>query len=301
MSSVDHALLTRFNLPSPGVESLIRAREGWLRGRVSLFERYSLPSVAAQTCTEFRWLVYFDPESPDWLMQRIDAWAQESPFVPVFRATVSTEDLLCDIEAHVGRQHPELITSNLDNDDALARNFIERVQAAKVSSDRAAIYLVDGLIKRDSLLYSRTDRSNAFCSARETWGAARTCWSEWHTLLGTQMPVVEVRDGPGWLQVVHGSNVSNRVRGRLVSPVEHRPAFPGLLEDVPCPGRTVMVRERAVAEPLRGAREMGRAAVKWAAMGILGRERLADVKLAVASVLRRRPGRRTSDASTGSP
>ena len=33
MTTPAHVFLTRFNLPSEGVESLIRAREGWLRER----------------------------------------------------------------------------------------------------------------------------------------------------------------------------------------------------------------------------------------------------------------------------
>jgi hypothetical protein len=28
--TIDHVLLTRFNLPSRGLESLIRAKDGWL-------------------------------------------------------------------------------------------------------------------------------------------------------------------------------------------------------------------------------------------------------------------------------
>ncbi len=46
ITRVDHVLLTRFNLPTPGVEGLIRAREGWLQDRIELFELYCAPSVA---------------------------------------------------------------------------------------------------------------------------------------------------------------------------------------------------------------------------------------------------------------
>ncbi|MBY8850425.1 putative rhamnosyl transferase, partial [Saccharothrix sp. MB29] len=70
---MDHVVLTRFNLPSVGAESVVRAQEGWLTKRVGLFERYCLPSVAAQTSSDFRWLIYFDPESPQWLKDRIAA------------------------------------------------------------------------------------------------------------------------------------------------------------------------------------------------------------------------------------
>ncbi len=42
---VDHVFLTRFNLPSAGFESMVRAKQGWLQNRVELFERFCLPSL----------------------------------------------------------------------------------------------------------------------------------------------------------------------------------------------------------------------------------------------------------------
>ena len=62
--SIDHVILTRFNLPTAGVESLVRAQEGWLRDRQVLFEKYCLPSVKFQTRQDFSWIVYFDTQSP---------------------------------------------------------------------------------------------------------------------------------------------------------------------------------------------------------------------------------------------
>ncbi len=47
-------------------------QSGWLEDRVELFERYCLPSVAAQTDRRFSWIIYFDPQSPAWLRQRIE-------------------------------------------------------------------------------------------------------------------------------------------------------------------------------------------------------------------------------------
>ncbi|WP_299134485.1 glycosyltransferase [uncultured Amaricoccus sp.] len=55
-----HVIQTRFNMPSPGRESQIRARPGWLAGRFELFERYCLPSIAAQSLKDFHWVIYFD-------------------------------------------------------------------------------------------------------------------------------------------------------------------------------------------------------------------------------------------------
>jgi hypothetical protein len=124
---MEHAILTRFNLPSAGRESLVRAHAGWLAHRVELFERYCLPSVRSQTSAQFGWLVYFDPESPRWLRQRIEDWSADGTMVPLFRAEVSNAELLSDIEAHLGRHDAWLVTTNLDNDDALATDFVEPI------------------------------------------------------------------------------------------------------------------------------------------------------------------------------
>ena len=87
-ANLDHVLLTRFNLPSKGHESLVRAQENWLKNRVMLFERYCLPSVLAQTCRSFSWIIYFDPESPVWLLDWVRSHEQWGYFNPYFREEV---------------------------------------------------------------------------------------------------------------------------------------------------------------------------------------------------------------------
>jgi Putative rhamnosyl transferase len=280
---VDHVLLTRFNLPSAGVESIIRAKEGWLRERIALFELYCLPSVRAQTNQRFHWIIYFDPESPDWLKGRIESHSGDGPYIPIFRQSVSQADLIADIERVTGGQGRRLITTNLDNDDGLATDFVERLQTTEPGPDRTAVYLAAGLIKSGSRLYLRMDRHNAFGSVLEDWSSPSTCWSDWHTLLGRSMRVLELNGEPGWLQVIHGSNVSNRVRGRLVSPARYTGLFPGLLDDVRPPQPLEFAIDRLAAQPRRVARDSGRAVVKGAAMRLLGKNGLDRAKAFLAS------------------
>lgn len=284
---LDHAILTRFNLPSAGHESLIRAQENWLRDRVALFERYCLPSVRAQTCRDFVWIIYFDPQSPEWLRAWADEHVRQGEFVAVYRESVSREELLGDIRAALGRDPGDtLLTTNLDNDDSLARDFVARLQAAPGEQRRVAVYVGDGLIIRGDRLYRRLDPSNAFSSVREAWSAPVTCWSDWHNLLPTHMPATVLRGEPGWLQVVHSSNVSNRVRGRRVDPSRFRAAFPGQLAAVPATGRADLARDALLEAPVRAAREGARAAVKLLVRALLGREGLDRVKRLYASVRR---------------
>ncbi len=295
---VTHVLLTRFNLPSRGHESVVRARENWLRNRVGLFERYCLPSVLGQTCSDYSWLIYFDPHSPAWLVNWFRQHEEQGHFRPLLREEVPRRDLVADIRAVSGDAGGDLLTTNLDNDDSLAHDFVARVQSAPTAMTPTAVYLGAGLIVRENRLYRRRDPHNAFCSVRETWDDPVTCWSAWHNLLPRHMPAVVLDGRPGWLQVVHGANVSNRVRGRRARPSNHRAAFPGLLEDLPDPGPVELARDALVEAPTRVLRESGRATVKAAVGTVLGREGLDRVKLLWTSA--RRQATR-SGSPTGEP
>lgn len=291
--SIPHVFLTRFNLPSEGVESMIRAKEGWLRDRIVLFDRYSVPSVRGQDAGDVFWIVYLDPESPAWLKQRMSQLESEGLLAPIYRETVSDDDLAEDIRRVVGHDRGPVITSNLDNDDGLATDFVRRLRQARITAPRTALYVVFGLIKHGEQLFLRHDRDNAFCAVREDLTELRTCWADWHNRLSRHMPVVEVDGPPGWLQVVHGNNVSNRVRGRLVGPDAYRAAFPGLLDDVTEPSRTAKLRSGVVDSPVRFLRDRGRQAIRVGLVRIIGREGFDRLKYRGAGVLagvRRRVG-----------
>lgn len=276
--TIDHVLLTRFNLPSGGAESTIRARSGWLRDRVALFERYCLPSVAAQDEPAFTWIVYFDPESPEWLKERILAWTETAPFVALFRTGVTQSELIADVRDITGGRSDYLMTTNLDNDDAVASDFVRRLQAVESTQWPAAIYLSQGLIKRGGDLYRREDPTNAFCSVRATWSDPTTCWAEWHNLLGDHMPVIAIPGAPGWLQVVHDRNVSNRVRGKLVGPLDYENLFANLLNDVSVPSRMALLRDIVWNVPVRTSKEAVRAVVKRVTVRLAGKDGLDRLK-----------------------
>lgn len=282
-TDVDHVILTRFNLPSEGAESTVRAKEGWLRTRVELFERYCLPSVENQTVRSFHWVIYFDPQSPEWLKARIHELAVGSIFTPIYRASVSQAELVTDLRAVTGSKAPRLLTTNLDNDDGLASDFVARLQRVPAGEQRAVIYLVRGLIRSGSGLYLRTDKANAFCSVQEDWASAQTCWANWHNLLGRTMNVIEIGGDPAWLQVIHGTNVSNRIRGRRTTVATFEPLFGALLDGALDPGRAALVRDLLVDRPGRYARDLGRGALKRAAMSVLGKEGIDRLKAGWAS------------------
>ena len=278
--TIDHVLLTRFNLPSKGPESLIRAQEGWLQRRVELFQRYTIPSVAAQTVSGFHWIVYFDPESPPWLLERLAPQAEAGAFTPVFREEATWREVGADARQLTGARGELLITTNLDNDDALATDFLERIQQLAKPGETRAVFLERGLITSGERTYLRRDLDNAFCSVAEPWSAEpATAWRDWHIMLRNHMPVCSHAGGPAWLQVVHGENVSNRVRGHLTDPTRYRALFPGLIDNLPRPRGGEVAVDFWVAAPLRRLRDGLRSGAKRALLGYGGKQALDWVKL----------------------
>lgn len=276
--NIDHVLLTRFNIPSPGVESLVRAKEGWLRNRLALFEEYCLPAVRAQTNTNFRWIIYLDPESPEWLTSRLNELNVPEVFVPIYRTAISDADRISDIRTVTGATGDILITTNLDNDDGLASDFVDRLQTLPSGAAREAVYLVNGLIRHGESLYARRDPSNAFCSVRETWDNPVTCWADWHNRLGRSMPVREVEGGPGWLQLIHDTNVSNRIRGRRIARGPHAQTFGPLLAGVKDPDAAERLFESTLSRPYRVSRDAVRNLAKEAVLRTIGKSGLNQLK-----------------------
>jgi hypothetical protein len=180
-----------------------------------------------------------------------------------------------------GSGRERLLTTNLDNDDAFASDTVARLRTTRVDGEATAIYLARGLIGSNGRLYTRTDKTNAFCSVSAPWSKVQTCWADWHNLLGKRMPVFTAYGEPAWLQVVHGRNVSNRVHGRLASPSRYTRLFPGLLDGMLEPTATDRMRDSAVGVPLRVVREVGRTTVKKAIVTAGGRGALDTVRRAM--------------------
>lgn len=279
---IDHVLLTRFNLPTEGVESLVRAQDGWLRNRQILFERYCLPAVASQTEQNFKWIIYFDTQSPEWLCTRIAELERLGLFTAIYRDEVPHDVLVEDIRKVTGASGDVLLTSNLDNDDGLAVDFVYRLQTAVKDDERVAMYLVNGLIQQGGNLYLRKDPINAFCSVAESWNGPSTCWSDWHTKLGRQMRVIRLGGAPGWLQVIHSGNVSNRVRGFRVSPRSYIKGFAVGVDEVAEPSVWDKLVDRWVLGPARSSRDSVRKLGKNLILSVAGKKGLDTFKSLLA-------------------
>lgn len=214
MKQFTHLLLTKFNTAIDYAPSTLRFETKWLTERLELFERYCFPSVEAQRRAEFEWLVFFDAASPEWLKEKI---ASYQPLIrPIFLEGPATDEVISRTVRNTGLvSAPYLVTTRLDNDDAISRDHLASVQAAFERQEREFVTFPCGLQSFRGHLYNVNWPANPFLSLIERVGdagAVTTVFCVRHDRMGKN-PVRKIRGERRWLQVLHGSNLGNVLRG----------------------------------------------------------------------------------------
>jgi len=229
-----HLLLTRFSVKIAGGRCKER---GWLEHRFELFERFCFPSLFTQSCQNFRWLVFLDSSLPPDLRLRMDEHARKFPrLLPVYVPEFFTQTIARRSVAPLLQGHEYLITSRLDNDDGLATRFIETVQGRFEEQAFEFINLPHGFVFSGRNVYSWSHPANPFISLIERSANFQTVLCGCHADLLKLGPVQQVEETPGWLQVVHGQNLANGVKGVPVKADEwsrYFSIYPACLSDRP--------------------------------------------------------------------
>jgi hypothetical protein len=200
-------------------ETPIRLNEEYLETRFRLFEKFCLPSVGSQSNQNFKWLVFFDQLTPDNYKNRIESYSKYSNFVPIYVDEYNSTTLRAGIADNLTDNPEYLITTNLDNDDAISRDFVKLVQEEFNEQKFAVISFPYGYVWKEpsGKIYLREYLSNPFISLIESVENFKTVYHIPHqeyvskyAKLGWIKPI---KSQPTWMQVIHGSNVRNRVEG----------------------------------------------------------------------------------------
>lgn len=219
---LQHFLLTRFNLflwqkDKGGCK--VRTTE-WLEHRFALFEKYCLPSIKSQTCKVFEWIVLFDSKTPPQYKDKINGYKQECPqLIPVFVEPEKGRYFAQIFRAEVLKRlrAKRVVTTYLDNDDALNVRFVEELQ-------RRAEFVCNGTFIRYSDGYQfYTDykylvkihyRKNHFVSVVENGDPATIkgvfgYGSHYYLDIIDGVKIEDVKDQPLWCEVIHDRNMIN--------------------------------------------------------------------------------------------
>jgi hypothetical protein len=205
------------------------AAPAWLDHRLKLFEDYCLPSVVGQSEQNFEWFIYFDVSTPITYLDRVKVLTANYGNISIKSCTLWHHAAIAkDVVESLADDTKWIVTTRLDNDDGLNRQFVSALHSA-VREQKEFLNFTYGIILYSGKFFMYKHPSNAFLSLVEPAEMPRTICSMAHEQAGKIAPVRQLPDLPGFLQVVHGKNVSNKPRGTRI---DARQAIIGF-EDIP--------------------------------------------------------------------
>lgn len=248
MGQFNHFFLTKFNVRSfpelrPGCDPV------WLENRFRLFDRYCFPSVRNQSNQNFKWLVFFDADTPESFKQKISEYSTKwGNFVPLY----------LDFPLPYGEFPPEareivrqvvdpdceyLITTWLDNDDAIHQDYVDMIQDNFSQQEAETLNFIFGYQLSEGKLYFDFEMANHFISLIEKYepSSFNTCLCRPHKeIYQVCSSAKKIICKPAWIEVVHGSNYMNVYRRGFRIPIGN------ILNDYGIETEASVDRERAI-------------------------------------------------------
>ena len=207
-----HFVFTRWNLLSADVSiynnPAIKDPEAWMEHRMLFFEKYTLPSMLAQTDKDFIWLLAFDEQTPYDIIRRYDYYDN---IKIIFQYP---KDWL------VNEVYDEwIITTRLDNDDYVYPTFIENI---KSYFDKEEMVIDVEYVQYDHYTgkhytSNRRPPNGPFLSLAEyVRDTPKTCYYCSHSKMAECFPAIKI---PKILakMIIHDRNISNHIVGREIN------------------------------------------------------------------------------------
>ena len=210
MKIFEHYVLTVFNVDRGFDQANERNNLDYLEQRFEIFESITIPSIVGQTKQSFFWYVFFDSQTPDKFKQRAQEVLTLTNCLPVYVKNQS--EIISFLKAKISPETECLITTNLDNDDALNKTFIQILQSNLRDEESYFLNFTLGYMLRHEGLFMREFLSSPFHTLVEVVKAELlTCLSIPHySILSQGISVYQIAASPAWLQMIHDTNIANR-------------------------------------------------------------------------------------------
>lgn len=220
----NHYLITRFNLRSKDWKLTKNGdkvlTDDWLDERFRIFENYCLPSVENQTNQNFKWCVFFDKETPEkYKLKILEINKRYSNFRPIYidgMENLNTE-FIYYIKKTLEVNDKFIITSRLDNDDIIHKDFVDTIQNEYLLEQNLIIDLRKGyqvaIETKHTQIRSIDFHFNQFISLVETVDMPiKTIMDKMHREWKSNLKVKIYTDKELWIELIHLSNKVNSVR-----------------------------------------------------------------------------------------
>lgn len=215
-----HFIATRFNLKNADWKenksgNLVLTDE-WLEHRFNLFENYCFPSVVNQSNQNFTWCIFFDIDTPQNFKEKIFTLVKDtSNVIPLFidgmrDLNVSFKNY---IRENIDNTDLYIITTRIDNDDIIHKDFVDTIQSLYRPADLAVIDLTNGyqvsidVIEPEIRLY--THPFNAFISVIELAKTFETVFAKMHYGWKSEKNIISYRKKRLWMELSHQENYVN--------------------------------------------------------------------------------------------
>ncbi|MFC6923589.1 glycosyltransferase [Microbulbifer taiwanensis] len=179
--TIGHVLLTRFsyrmNVDGPGNragnDGIVNSDPldpSRLNFRFALFESACLPNVLAQTNQNFDWILIIDPDLPMEYRRRLRSLIakRKRSHLHVYSASDNLARLAW-LERYMSRGCDLILTTNLDDDDILSVDFVEKLQSH-------VLELGDKVPSIKFLGVKQTYEWDLYSSSKYPFGT----WAPWH-------------------------------------------------------------------------------------------------------------------------
>jgi len=204
-----HLLLTRHAVADRARLGKVAIDHEWFARRCDMLTRYTLPSVRAQTVSNFRWLLFFSPEYGQEMVPVRAALASypAARLLPLVSEWGACEQEVCKVMRSEVTTESHVISTRIDSDDVMAPDFMEIVQAQFAGQyDRTFLNFEHGYAQHGEMLTPLSDPANAFQSVIERVEDMQgiLAWHHGYTHLAGER--VQLQHRGRWTRIYHQAN-----------------------------------------------------------------------------------------------
>jgi hypothetical protein len=213
-----HLVVTRFAIRFAAGDDV--PAPAWFTHRLDLLRAYCMPTIAAQTDQGFRWVLLCDEAVPADMIAALEEMIASIPQAEIALTTVDSpfSSRVAQLSA-AGTD--ALITTRLDSDDGLGRDYVRRIATyaeAFAAADHPVqlVCFPEGckLEVQSGDVYATYQPNSPTVTMFERLGEGvvpHSVYAGNHGYLNHLFPMHHDPAPAPWLQVVHAGNVSNKV------------------------------------------------------------------------------------------